>query len=79
MLYGFVTENVPSFVNYARQFGQTTEMTPQVATTIQARMLSRRGIQARDCDMALLEDLYSMTSVDRDLFESNLTKEPLVF
>lgn len=79
MLYGFVTENVPSFVNYARQFGQTTEMTPQVATTIQARMFSRRGIQLRDCDRALLEDLYSMTSVDRNLFESNLTKEPLTF
>ncbi len=79
MLYGFVTENVPSFVNYARQFGQATEMTPQVATTIQARMFSRRGIQVRDCDRALLEDLYSMTSVERDLFESNLTKEPLTF
>ena len=28
MLYGFVTTNVPSFVNYARSFGQMTDMNP---------------------------------------------------
>jgi glucose-1-phosphate thymidylyltransferase len=79
MLYGFVTENVPSFVNYARQFTKATEMTPQVAATIQSRMFSRRGIQARDCDVALLEDLYNMTSAERDLFDNSLSQEPPVF
>jgi glucose-1-phosphate thymidylyltransferase len=79
MLYGFVTENVPSFVNYARQFGKATEMTPQVAATVQSRMFSRRGIKARECDAALLDDLYKLTAGERALFENNLPKEPLVF
>ena len=30
MLYGFVTTNVPSFVNYARSFGQVTELPVEV-------------------------------------------------
>ena len=35
MLYGFVTTNVPSFVNYARSFGQVTEQLG--ATTLRRR------------------------------------------
>src|SRR5262249_38093910 len=42
MLYGFVTTNVPSFVNYARLFGQVTEAPVDVMVATQARMFARR-------------------------------------
>ena len=29
MLYGYVTTNVPSYANYARTFGQITELNPK--------------------------------------------------
>ena len=41
MLYGFVTTNVPSFVNYARLFGQVTEAPVDVMVATQARMFAR--------------------------------------
>ncbi len=36
MVYGFVTTNVPSFVNYARLFGQVTEAPVEVMIATQA-------------------------------------------
>ena len=36
MVYGFVTTNVPSFVNYARLFGQVTEAPVEVLVATQA-------------------------------------------
>ena len=44
MLYGFVTTNVPSFVNYARLFGQVTEAPADVMVATQARMFARRNV-----------------------------------
>ena len=35
MVYGFVTTNVPSFVNYARLFGQVTEAPVEVMVATQ--------------------------------------------
>ena len=46
MLYGFVTTNVPSFVNYARLFGQVTELPPEVMVATQQRMFARRNVDA---------------------------------
>ncbi len=68
MMYGFVTSNVPSFVNYARLFGQMTTLPPEVMIATQQRMFSRRKVQQRPCDMQLLHDMYRLTQNERDKF-----------
>lgn len=68
MMYGFVTSNVPSFVNYARLFGQMTTLPPEVMIATQQRMFSRRKVQQRPCDMQLLHDMYRLTQHERDRF-----------
>jgi len=60
MMYGFVTTNVPSFVNYARFFGQVTELPPEVMVATQQRMFSRRNVTQRDCDIALISAMYGV-------------------
>ncbi len=67
MLYGFVTTNVPSFVNYARSFGQVTETPVDVLTATQARMFARRGVEQRACDIRLLHDMYELTRHERQM------------
>ncbi|MFO7905357.1 MAG: putative sugar nucleotidyl transferase [Pirellulaceae bacterium] len=61
MLYGFVTTNVPSFVNYARLFGQVTEMPLEVMITSQRRMFARRQVIQRDCDEQLIRSMHRLT------------------
>ena len=73
MVYGFVTRNVPSFVNYARLFGQVTELPPGVMVSTQERMFKRRNVQQRPCDIQLIHDMYDLTRDERQLAE-----EPLV-
>lgn len=73
MVYGFVTTNVPSFVNYARLFGQVTETPVDVMIATQARMFQRRNVTQRDSDMQLLRDMYELTRHERQL-----AGEPLV-
>lgn len=72
MVYGFVTTNVPSFVNYARSFGQVTESAVDVMISTQARMFSRRNVEQRPCDAQLIRDIYEMTKHER-----HLANEPL--
>jgi UDP-N-acetylglucosamine diphosphorylase/glucosamine-1-phosphate N-acetyltransferase len=67
MLYGFVTTNVPSFVNYARLFGQVTESPPEVLIASQQRMFARRNVEQRDCDIALIHAMYDLTRHERQL------------
>ncbi|MGC3967574.1 MAG: putative sugar nucleotidyl transferase [Pirellulales bacterium] len=67
MVYGFVTTNVPSFVNYARSFGQVTETPVDVLTASQARMFARRGVEQRACDVQLLHDMYELTRHERQM------------
>lgn len=67
MLYGFVTTNVPSFVNYARLFGQVTEAPVDVMVATQARMFARRNVSQRPCDIQLLYDMYELTRHERQL------------
>lgn len=67
MVYGFVTTNVPSFVNYARLFGQVTELPPEVMVATQQRMFARRNVVQRDCDIALLHAMYDLTRHERQL------------
>jgi glucose-1-phosphate thymidylyltransferase len=73
MLYGFITTNVPSFVNYARLFGQVTELPPEIMIATQQRMFRRRNVEQRPCDIQLIHDMYELT---RD--ERQLAGEPLV-
>lgn len=66
MLYGFVTSNVPSFVNYARLFGQTAELPPDVMIASQQRMFARRKVEQRDCDQQLIRDMHRLTESERE-------------
>ncbi len=68
MMYGFVTSNVPSFVNYARLFGQMTTLPPDIMQATQLRMFSRRKVQQRACDLQLISDMYRLTQAERDRF-----------
>ncbi len=68
MMYGFVTSNVPSFVNYARLFGQMTTLPPEIMIATQQRMFARRKVEQRLCDMQLLHDMYRLTQHERDRF-----------
>jgi UDP-N-acetylglucosamine diphosphorylase / glucose-1-phosphate thymidylyltransferase / UDP-N-acetylgalactosamine diphosphorylase / glucosamine-1-phosphate N-acetyltransferase / galactosamine-1-phosphate N-acetyltransferase len=45
---------VPSFVNYARLFGQVTELPPEVMVATQQRMFGRRNVQQRPADIDLI-------------------------
>lgn len=67
MLYGFVTTNVPSYVNYARLFGQVSELPPEVMIATQQRMFQRRKVQQRPCDLQLLHDMYELSRDERQL------------
>jgi glucose-1-phosphate thymidylyltransferase len=67
MVYGFVTTNVPSYVNYARLFGQVTELPPEVMIATQHRMFLRRNVEQRPCDAQLLHDMYELTRHERQL------------
>jgi glucose-1-phosphate thymidylyltransferase len=67
MVYGFVTTNVPSFVNYARLFGQVTEAPVDVMVSTQARMFARRNVQQRPHDVKLLHDMYELTRHERQM------------
>jgi UDP-N-acetylglucosamine diphosphorylase / glucose-1-phosphate thymidylyltransferase / UDP-N-acetylgalactosamine diphosphorylase / glucosamine-1-phosphate N-acetyltransferase / galactosamine-1-phosphate N-acetyltransferase len=73
MLYGFVTTNVPSFVNYARLFGQVTELPPDVMIATQQRMFHRRNVTQRPCDIQLIHDMYELTRDDRQTSGDNLS------
>ncbi len=73
MMYGFVTSNVPSFVNYARLFGQMTTLPPDVMTATQQRMFARRKVQQRPCDMQLIHDMFRLTQPERDRFGDALS------
>ena len=65
MLYGFVTSNVPSFVNYARIFNQMTQAPVEVILKMQERMFARRNVERRECDAQLLRDIFAMTGEER--------------
>ena len=67
MVYGFVTTNVPSFVNYARLFGQVTELPPDVMIPTQQRMFARRSVEQRECDIRLIHAMFDLTRHERQL------------
>jgi UDP-N-acetylglucosamine diphosphorylase / glucose-1-phosphate thymidylyltransferase / UDP-N-acetylgalactosamine diphosphorylase / glucosamine-1-phosphate N-acetyltransferase / galactosamine-1-phosphate N-acetyltransferase len=73
MVYGFVTTNVPSFTNYARSFGQVTEMSPAVMEATQKRMFSRRNVLQRKLDVELLNSMHALTQKERQMAEEPLS------
>jgi UDP-N-acetylglucosamine diphosphorylase / glucose-1-phosphate thymidylyltransferase / UDP-N-acetylgalactosamine diphosphorylase / glucosamine-1-phosphate N-acetyltransferase / galactosamine-1-phosphate N-acetyltransferase len=77
MVYGFVTTNVPSFVNYARLFGQVSEAPVEVMVQTQRRMFARRGVTQRPCDIQLLHDMHALTMHERQRTGEALSLEPL--
>ncbi|MFN6127998.1 MAG: putative sugar nucleotidyl transferase [Planctomycetota bacterium] len=66
MMYGFVTSNVPSYVNYARLFGQLASLPPEVMVSTQQRMFARRNVEQRGCDIQLIYDMHRLTQSERD-------------
>ena len=77
MVYGFVTTNVPSFVNYARLFDQVSEAPVEVLVATQRRMFARRGVEQRPCDIQLICDMHALTAPERGRLEPPPTIEPL--
>lgn len=75
MMYGFVTSNVPSFVNYARLFGQLATLPPEVMIASQQRMFARRQVEQRPCDIELIHEMYRMTQPERDRVGDTLLTE----
>ena len=67
MVYGFVTTDVPSFTNYARSFGELTELTPQIMAQTQKRVFLRRGIEQQSWHIRLLESMYEVAAAGRQL------------
>lgn len=65
MLYGFVTTNVPSYVTYARLFGQTSMLPSDVMISTQSRMFARRKVDQRECDRQLIVDMFDLTEDER--------------
>lgn len=77
MVYGFVTTNVPSFVNYARLFGQVSEAPVEVLISTGRRMFERRGVVQRPLDVQLLRDMHELTAHERQRTGETLSLEPL--
>lgn len=73
MVYGFVAGNVPSFCNYAKSFGQVTDLPADVMIEIQRRSFARRQVTQRACDIQLVRDLYELARKERQLPDERLT------
>lgn len=72
MMYGFVTSNVPSYVNYARLFGQTSLLPPDVMINTQQRMFARRKVEQRECDKQLIRDMYEISADERESVDQDI-------
>lgn len=71
--YGFVTTAVPSFVNYARTFGQVTEVSLKMMIMTQANMFARRGVEQTQADIELLRSMFELTRCERQLANEPLS------
>ena len=72
MMYGFVTSNVPSYVNYARLFGQTSLLPADVMINTQKRMFARRKVEQRECDKQLIRDMYDLSAEERESVDQDI-------
>ncbi len=72
-IYGVVSENVPSFCNYAKSMGgAVSSFDLEVALRIQERMFLRRGLAARECHKRLLRHAFEATAGERGGMPSGL-------
>ena len=69
MLYGYVTRNVPAFVNFAAALGQVTQVDPEVIVTMQRRMFLRRGREQAPYHVELLHQAFRATADSRQGME----------
>lgn len=74
MLYGTVTTNVPCFTNYARSFGQVTEISLDQVITTQKRTFARRKTEQTPYDIELMQRVFDLTRDERVMSE-----EPINF
>lgn len=65
MLYGYIGQNVASFCNFAKSFGQITECPVEMAAGTQKRMFARRDVTQTEADIALLQTVFDLTRDDR--------------
>jgi len=72
MMYGTVTTNVPSFSNYARSFGQVTEISIDQLIKTQERMYLRRDVQQTDRDIELMKRVFEITRHERTMSEEQI-------
>lgn len=72
MMYGFVTSNVPSYVNYARLFGQTSLLPADVMINPQKRMFARRKVAQRECERQLIRDMYDLSCEERESADQDI-------
>ncbi|MFC1539251.1 putative sugar nucleotidyl transferase [Candidatus Latescibacterota bacterium] len=72
MIYGTVTSNVPSFSNFARSFGQVTEISLDQIIKTQKRMFQRRGVEQTEYDITLMNRVFEMTRHERTMSEEQI-------
>lgn len=73
MLYGTVSTNVPCFTNYARSFGQVTELTLDQALITQKRMFARRNVQQTQLDINIMRKVFELTRDERVMSNEAIT------
>ncbi len=72
MVYGTVTSNIPSFSNYAKSFGQVTEVSLENVLKTQKRMNLRRGVEQTEQDIILMKRVFDMTRHERTMSEEQI-------
>ena len=72
MVYGVVTSNVPSYSNYARSFGQVTEVSVDQIGKTQKRMFERRGVAQNARDIMLVNRVFDLTKHERTMSEEQI-------
>ncbi len=73
MVYGMVSTNVPSFSNYARSFGQVTEIGPDQVIRTQERVMDRRNIATTDRDREMIRRVFRLTRNERVIRMDKIT------
>ena len=72
LIYGMVTTNIPSFSNYARSFGQITEISLEQVIITQKRMFSRRGVTQTPYDIELAKRIFEITRNERIISDEQI-------
>ncbi len=64
-LYGTITNDVPSFTHYARDFGCVVEYDIDKSIELQKIVFARRGRKQYKADAELLKDIFKLTAIGR--------------